>query len=94
MDVFGISGLEDRMFTQISSGEQRLALLARAFVKDPDLLILDEPFHGLDSGNAARVKQIIEAFCSRPGKTLIMVSHFEDEFPSSITNHLHLCKIA
>ena len=94
MDVFGISGLEDRMFTQISSGEQRLALLARAFVKDPDLLILDEPFHGLDSGNAARVKHIIEAFCSRPGKTLIMVSHFEDEFPSSITNHLHLSKIA
>ena len=43
MQVFGISSLKDKMFLQISSGEQRLALLARAFVKDPELLILDEP---------------------------------------------------
>lgn len=39
MDVFGIAALKDKAFLQLSSGEQRLALLARAFVKDPELLI-------------------------------------------------------
>ena len=56
MDIFGIADLKDKPFLQLSSGEQRLALLARAFVKDPELLILDEPLHGLDTYNRRRVK--------------------------------------
>ena len=51
MDIFGLKGLEERTFLKLSSGEQRLVLLARAFVKDPELLILDEPLHGLDNRN-------------------------------------------
>ena len=90
MDVFGIAGLKDRSFLQLSSGEQRLVLLARAFVKDPDLLILDEPFHGLDMRNRDMVKDIIEAFCKRMNKTMIMVSHYQEEFPKCITHLLHL----
>ena len=54
MRVFGIEELKDRSFLTLSSGEQRLALLARAFVKDPDLIILDEPLHGLDVSNKRR----------------------------------------
>ena len=88
--MFGISSLKDKMFLQISSGEQRLALLARAFVKDPELLILDEPLHGLDTFNRKRVKKIIEAFCRRQNKTLIMVTHYENELPANITNRLVL----
>jgi len=90
MDTFGIAGLRDRSFLQLSSGEQRLVLLARAFVKNPDLLILDEPLHGLDTANRTKVKGIIDAFCRREGKTMIMVSHYEDEFPPCITHRLHL----
>lgn len=90
MDVFGIAGLKDKPFLQLSSGEQRLALLARAFVKDPDLLILDEPLHGLDTYNRRRVKKIIEAFCHRKDKTMIMVTHYENELPGTITGHLFL----
>ena len=90
MEVFGIGDLKDRSFLQLSSGEQRLVLLARAFVKDPDLLILDEPLHGLDTRNRAHVKGIIEAFCKSQDKTLIMVSHYQDEFPPCITHSLHL----
>ncbi len=71
MDIFGISALRDKPFLQLSSGEQRLALLARAFVKDPELLILDEPLHGLDTYNRRRVKKIIEAFCYRRDKTMM-----------------------
>ena len=90
MDIFGLEGLEERPFLQLSSGEQRLVLLARAFVKDPELLILDEPLHGLDNINRRMVKDIIETFCQRRGKTFIMVTHYEEELPGNITNHLYL----
>ncbi len=90
MNVFGIAGLKDRPFLQLSSGEQRLALLARAFVKDPELLILDEPLHGLDTYNRRRVKKVIEAFCGRKDKTMIMVTHYEPELPGCITNRIFL----
>ncbi|MBQ8674244.1 MAG: ATP-binding cassette domain-containing protein [Bacteroides sp.] len=92
MDIFGIASLKDKPFLQLSSGEQRLALLARAFVKDPELLILDEPLHGLDTYNRRRVKKIIEAFCRRTDKTLIMVTHYENELPATIEHHLHLLR--
>lgn len=90
MDIFGIRDLKDRNFLQLSSGEQRLVLLARAFVKDPELLILDEPLHGLDMINRRLVKDIIEAFCHRKDKTMIMVTHYQEELPDTITNSLFL----
>lgn len=92
MDLFGIGQLAQRSFLTLSSGEQRLALLARAFVKDPELLILDEPFHGLDERNIEKSRAIIDCFCSRVGKTLIMVSHNEAEFPQCINRRLNLVK--
>lgn len=88
--TFGIEHLADRTFLKISSGEQRLVLLARAFVKSPDLLILDEPLHGLDDSNRALTKQIIEAYSTQPGKTLIMVTHYKEELPPCIDHHLIL----
>jgi molybdate transport system ATP-binding protein len=90
MDIFGIADLKDRSFLQLSSGEQRMVLLARAFVKDPELLILDEPLHGLDMRNRRLVKDVIEAFCGRKDKTLIMVTHYQEELPATITNSLFL----
>ena len=90
MDLFGIADLKNRNYLQLSSGEQRLVLLARAFVKDPELLILDEPLHGLDMKNRQLVKEIIETFSNREGKTLIMVSHYPDELPPCITHTLCL----
>lgn len=92
MNVFGIGALKDRPFLQLSSGEQRLVLLVRAFVKDPDLLILDEPLHGLDTANRRLVKSLIEKFCKRQDKTLIMVTHYKEELPQTITHHLQLEK--
>ena len=92
MDIFGVAHLKDEPFLQLSSGEQRLALLARAFVKDPELLILDEPLHGLDTYNRRRVRKIIEAFCRRRDKTMIMVTHYENELPETITHRLSLTR--
>ena len=90
MRVFGVEKLADTTFLRLSSGEQRLCLLARAFVKDPELLILDEPLHGLDDRNRSLVRQIISHFCLRPHKTLVMVTHYEEELPDCITHRLSL----
>ncbi len=92
LDIFGIEALSERSFTSLSSGEQRLVLLARAFVKDPELLILDEPLHGLDEQNRLMVTEIVEAFTSRPNKSLIYVSHYKEELPRNITSSFHLTK--
>ena len=56
----------------------------------PELLILDEPLHGLDTYNRRRVKKVIEAFCRRKDKTMIMVTHYESELPDTITNRIFL----
>jgi molybdate transport system ATP-binding protein len=90
MRRFHIDHLADRTFLRMSSGEQRLCLLARAFVKFPDLLILDEPFHGLDDPNRLMATQIIEDYCAQPDVTLIIVSHYAEELPRCITHHLRL----
>jgi len=93
MDVFGVGEKVDTTFFKLSSGEQRLVLLARAFVKDPTLLILDEPLHGLDLKNRRLVKDVIETFCKRRNKTLIMVTHYEEELPAIIDHRIFLKKI-
>lgn len=90
MNVFGIKHLANTSFLQLSSGEQRLVLLARAFVKDPALLILDEPLHGLDPMNSRRVLDVIETFAKRKGKTLIVVTHYMEEIPACVDKVLKL----
>src|SRR5574344_40569 len=90
MSLFGLEGLEEQTFLKLSSGEQRLVLLARAFVKDPELLILDEPLHGLDNKNRRLVKDIIEVFCKRRNKTMIMVTHYKNELPNCIDHSIYL----
>ena len=91
MDVFGIRHLADRKFLEMSSGEQRLVLLARAFVKSPDLLILDEPLHGLDLCNRNLVKAIVDRYMYEdPDRTLIYVTHYQEELPRCIDHSLFL----
>ena len=90
LNIFGLEGKEEAPFLQLSSGEQRLVLLARAFVKDPELLILDEPLHGLDNMNRRLVKDVIETYCERLNKTLIMVTHYKEELPRCIDHSIYL----
>lgn len=93
MERFGISEWADKSYLQLSSGEQRVVLLCRAFVKNPDLLILDEPFHGLDENFRNRATHIINAYCADRTKTLIMVSHYEEDFPQAIDHTIQLQRI-
>ena len=92
LDMVGLKDKAQTNFLQLSSGEQRLVLIARAFVKYPDLLILDEPLHGLDNRNRRLVKDIIETYCEDHTKTLIMVTHYKEELPCCITDSLELVR--
>ena len=86
----GILELKDACYRDLSGGQQQRVLLARALCAARELLILDEPLHGLDTYNRRRVKKIIEAFCHRKDKTMIMVTHYESELPGTITDRLFL----
>lgn len=85
-----INDFENRLFNQLSNGEQRLVLLARALVKNPPLLILDEPCQGLDAEVSARFIALINSICVSMKKTLIYVSHYEQEIPACVTYTLKL----
>ena len=90
MEEFGIGDLAERPFLRLSSGEQRLCLVARAFVKDPPLYILDEPLQGLDEPQRRHVKTLLDRYCGAPGKTLVMVTHYPEEYPGCIDHSLTL----
>ncbi len=65
----------NKLFADLSSGEQRMALIARAMVKHPPLLILDEPLAGLDDHNANKVIQLINKIAAESESAILYVSH-------------------
>lgn len=88
-EQFGITALAERPFSKLSTGEQRLVLLIRALVKDPPLLVLDEPFQGLDARLIRKARQWLDERL-RPEQTLIFVSHQLKEIPHTVTRVLQL----
>jgi molybdate transport system ATP-binding protein len=85
-----LTELSEKIFGQISTGQQRLVLLARALVKNPPLLILDEPCQGLDHEQITNFKDSIQQLCDGTDRTLIYVSHYPDEIPACVTHTLQL----
>ena len=88
-----ILGLQDRAgqpFNQFSYGDQRLLLIARAMVKHPHLLILDEPCFGLDDMNRQLVLALIEKICAGSETTVIYVNHHAQDQIEGIDNYLAL----
>lgn len=77
-------------FRQLSASGQRLCLLARALVKNPALLILDEPVQGLDAAQQQQFRQVLEALCRASAVAVIYVSHYAQELLNSITHTLRL----
>ena len=86
--VLGLTGCATLSFGSVSAGLQRLTLLARALVKSPDLLVLDEPCQGLDAAHRARLIQIVAALLRHT--TVIYVTHRRDEIPVGIKRVLRL----
>jgi molybdate transport system ATP-binding protein len=77
-------------FGRLSHGEQRLVLIARALIKEPELLIMDEPCQGLDESNRRYLVQMIDEILKHLDAGLIYVTHEPDELPTCITHILKL----
>ena len=78
----------DAPFHSLSWGQQRLALIVRALVKHPTLLILDEPLQGLDPLNRQVVRRFIDVLISEGKTQLLFVSHHAEDAPECITHRL------
>ncbi len=74
----------------LPASAQRLCLLARALIKSPDLIILDEPCQGLDKQQRMQFNQLIDAIVEKTGLTLIYVTHYIHELPDCINKVITL----
>lgn len=92
MGLIGVDVEESQLFRHVSASKQRLCLLARAMVKNPPLLIFDEPCQGLDAHQQAHFKQVVNSICKNSKASLIYVSHYHDELPEVIEQTLTLDK--
>lgn len=83
----GVGPLGDRSFGVISEGERQQVLLARALMGEPELILLDEPFAGLDLGARERLIVHLSALAADPGApTLVLVTHHCEEIPPGFTH--------
>lgn len=88
LDLLGMTMRADRPFNELSFGDQRLILIARAMVKHPPLLILDEPCLGLDDLNRQLVLALIEKICAGRETTVLYVNHRPEDKIAGIERHL------
>jgi ABC-type Mn2+/Zn2+ transport system ATPase subunit len=89
LDTFRLSALAGKSVLQMSYGEFRKVLLLRALVHEPQILICDEPFDGLDAQSKAEFAEALERI-SHNGTRLIAVTHHWDDLPGCITHGLLL----
>lgn len=91
IEYFGLTANKNDLLSALPLGKQRLALLARTVIKNPELLVLDEPCQGLDAHQTLQFNTLIDGLCTT-NRTLIYVSHSDDELPKNLTHQLLLSK--
>jgi molybdate transport system ATP-binding protein len=90
IELLQLQKIKERPLFQLSLGQQRMILLARALVKNPPLLILDEPCQGLDENQSVYFKNIVDELCASFSTTLLYVSHYVKDIPACVTHYLKL----
>src|SRR5690606_30454281 len=91
LDFFDLLPYKDQLLHTLPLGKQRLTLLARTIIKNPPLLILDEPCQGLDVAQTTHFNAVVDELCAH-GNTLIYVGHYESQLPSCIEHKFILEK--
>ena len=79
VEEVGLAGHEDDWPKTLSGGEAQRAALARALVREPDLLLLDEPFGALDALTRLRMHGLVQELCARHRPAVLLVTHDVDE---------------
>jgi len=89
MEALGVAHLAGRSIQAVSYGELRRLLFARALVGDPEVLLLDEPFNGLEPRARAEAMDLVDRL-SRSGRAVVLVTHHDDEVVPSLGRELRL----
>lgn len=91
LEFFDLTDHKNELLHTLPLGKQRLALLARTIIKNPPLLVLDEPCQGLDKQQTQYFNDVVDEL-AQYGKTLIYVGHYESQLPSCIEHRIVLEK--
>jgi manganese/zinc/iron transport system ATP- binding protein len=89
MERLGLTMLADRQIGQLSGGQQQRVLLARALAQDADLLLLDEPYSGVDARTRAILAKVVDEL-SRQGKTIVAATHELDRLAEEFDGTMYL----
>jgi molybdate transport system ATP-binding protein len=90
LNALEISHIADLRLAQVSLEEQRFCLLARALIKRPALLILDEAAQGMDDDQRLRFKQTVDVVCKQTPIAIVYVSHYADDIPQAVEKEILL----
>lgn len=90
LETIGIRALLDKERIKLSSGQTRKMLLARAILHRPKILILDNPYIGLDSGSRMLLNEMLDTLVEQHGMLLVIAGEYTDALPNSITHRLEL----
>jgi molybdate transport system ATP-binding protein len=89
MDRLGVGQLARRRIDSLSYGELRKLLLARALVVEPEVLLLDEPFNGLDPASREETMRVVQDLCES-GTRIVLVTHHDSEVVPAVNRELEL----
>ena len=90
LTLFRIPNVAGLLFNQVSLETQRFCLLARALIKSPALLVLDEATQGMDEDQSGLFLDALNHIGKHPLISMIFVSHYENEIPETVTNEIVL----
>jgi molybdate transport system ATP-binding protein len=80
----------EKLFGELSTSAQRIVLFLRTLVKNPPMLILDEPFQGLDVAHIRLLKDLLNRIAAESNCAMVFVTHIPDELPECFKLHLKL----
>lgn len=87
---FDVSHLLNRLYVKTSLGEQKVILLIRALIKQPELLLLDEPYQGFDRNYIDKANKLINSLAKYSNTTIIFISHYHREIPECVDRLFNL----
>ncbi len=94
LELLGMADYANTRFHRLGMAEQRLVLIARAMIKRPALLLLDEPCQALDNVDRSRVLSVIEKLLETNETTVLYVSHYDDERVAGIERLFNIDEFA
>ncbi|MCS4433279.1 ATP-binding cassette domain-containing protein [Aquiflexum gelatinilyticum] len=84
LGLFHLENIANRLLSQVSLENQRFILLARALIKNPELLVLDEAAQGMDDLQRVRFRETVDLVCKILPVSMIYVSHYEEDIPKCV----------